>query len=142
MKEVKTEIIINAPKDKVWAVMMDFSAYPEWSTFIRSIEGEARLGARLKNTLRLTTSDQIFKPVITKMEEGTAFEWLGRLPLGMFNGRHYFILEQLGAEETKLIHGEIFSGLLRGLIMNKIGEDTMKGFQAWNKALKKRAESL
>lgn len=142
MKEVKTEIIINAPKEKVWAVMMDFSAYPEWSTFIRSIEGEAKLGGRLKNTLRLTTSDQIFKPVITRMEEGNAFEWLGSLPLGLFKGRHYFMLESTGPQQTKLIHGEIFSGLLRALIMNKIGEDTIKGFQAWNKALKNRVESL
>lgn len=142
MKEVKTEIIINAPKGKVWRVMMDFAAYPEWSTFIRSIEGEAKLGGRLKNTLRLTTSDQIFKPVITRMEEGNAFEWLGSIPLGLFKGRHYFILEATGEQQTKLIHGEVFSGLLRGLIMNKIGEDTMKGFQAWNKALKRRVESL
>lgn len=142
MKEVKTEIIINAPKDKVWSVMMDFSAYPEWSTFIRSIEGEARLGARLKNTLRLTSSDQIFKPVITRMEEGTAFEWLGSIPLGLFKGRHYFMLEEIGEQQTKLIHGEIFSGLLRGLIMNKVGEATLRGFQAWNKALKARAEGL
>ena len=142
MKELKTEIIINAPKEKVWAVMMDFAAYPEWSTFIRSIEGEAKLGARLKNTLCLTTSDQIFKPVITKMEEGNAFEWLGSIPLGLFKGRHYFILEARGEQQTKLIHGEVFSGLLRGLIMNKIGEDTMKGFQAWNKALKSRVENL
>ncbi len=140
MKELKTEIIINASKDKVWAVMMDFSAYPEWSTFIRSIEGEAKLGARLKNTLRLTTSDQVFKPVITRMEEGNAFEWLGSIPLGLFKGRHYFMLEEMGEQQTKLIHGEVFSGLLRGLIMNKIGEDTLRGFQAWNKALKVRVE--
>ncbi|MBX2870495.1 MAG: SRPBCC domain-containing protein [Saprospiraceae bacterium] len=142
MKELKTEIIIDAPKDKIWSVMMDFPAYPEWSSFIRSIEGEAKPGARLKNTLSLGASDQVFKPVITRMEEGKVFEWLGSLPLGLFKGRHYFILEELGAEQTKLIHGESFSGLLRGLIMKKVGEDTLRGFQAWNKALKTRVEEL
>lgn len=142
MKELKTEIIIEASQDKVWSVLMDFAAYPEWSSFIRSVEGEARVGARLKNTLRLGASDQVFKPTVTRMEPGKVFEWIGSLPLGLFKGRHYFMLESLGASQTKLIHGESFSGLLRGLIMKKVGEDTLRGFQAWNKALKERAEGL
>lgn len=142
MKELKTEIIINANKEKVWEVLMDFAAYPAWSTFIRSIEGEAKVGSKLKNTLRAKHSDQVFKPVVTRMEEAKAFEWLGSIPLGLFKGRHYFILESLGDHQTKLIHGEVFSGLLRSMIMKKVGEDTLRGFQAWNKAIKARVEEL
>lgn len=142
MKELKTEIIINANKEKVWRVLTDFTAYPEWSTFIQSVEGEAEVGAKLRNTLKSMGKDQVFKPIVTRVEVGQAFEWLGSLPLGLFKGRHYFLLESVGEAQTKLIHGEVFSGLLRGLIMNKIGEDTLRGFQAWNKAIKARVEAL
>lgn len=141
MKELKTEIIIHAKREKVWSVLVDFAAYPEWSTFIKSIEGEAKIGARLRNTLQPMGREQVFKPVVTRLEEGAAFEWLGSLPLGLFKGRHYFLLESLGENQTKLVHGEVFSGLLRGLIMSSIGEDTLRGFQAWNKAIKARSES-
>lgn len=141
MKEIKTEIIIEATPSRVWDVLTDFGAYPDWSTFMKSIEGEAIEGTRLRNTLVLKDSPQVFKPIVTRVEPGQAFEWIGSLPLGIFKGRHYFILEASGDQQTKLIHGEQFSGLLHALILRKIGDDTLRAFQRWNKAIKERAES-
>jgi uncharacterized membrane protein len=34
MKEIHTEIEINAPAEKVWRVLTDFAAYPEWNPFV------------------------------------------------------------------------------------------------------------
>lgn len=141
MKEIKTEIIINASPSRVWNVLTDFSAYSDWSTFIESIEGEPIKGTRLRNTMVLNDRPQVFKPIVTRVESNQVFEWEGRLPLGLFIGQHYFILEANGDHQTKLIHGEKFRGLLHGLILRKIGEDTLRAFQRWNKALKARAES-
>lgn len=141
MKEIRTEIIINAKPSRVWDVLTDFRAYPDWSTFMVSIEGEPVKGTRLRNTLILKDSPQVFKPIVTRVEPNQVFEWEGSLPLGLFIGRHYFILEANGDDQTKLIHGEKFRGLLHGLILRKIGEDTLRAFQRWNKALKARAES-
>ena len=39
MREIKTEILIKAPIEKIWAVLVDFSNYSEWNPFIRKIEG-------------------------------------------------------------------------------------------------------
>ena len=75
-----------------------------------------------------------------KSEPKQEFEWLGSGLMGMFKGRHYFILEDLGNGQTKLIHGEKFSGLLSGLILKMIGDDTLKNFQKMNKALKEVVE--
>lgn len=83
---------------------------------------------------------RIFKPVVTKVEENQAFEWLGQALLGLFKGRHYFILEDLGKGQAKLIHGEQFTGLLSGPVMRMIGDDTLRNFQDMNKALKDRIE--
>ncbi len=33
MKEIHTEIEINAPAGKVWRVLTDFPSYPEWNPF-------------------------------------------------------------------------------------------------------------
>ena len=47
MKEIHTEIEIHAPAERVWQVLTDFAAYPQWNSFIRRVEGEIRAGARL-----------------------------------------------------------------------------------------------
>ena len=38
---------LHRPPEAVWAVLMDFSKYPEWNPFILSIEGPAEVGAKL-----------------------------------------------------------------------------------------------
>ncbi|RYZ45415.1 MAG: SRPBCC domain-containing protein, partial [Chitinophagaceae bacterium] len=35
-KQIKTEIVINASKEKVWAILTNFSQYPQWNPFIVS----------------------------------------------------------------------------------------------------------
>ena len=140
MKEIKTEIIINAPKEKVWAVLTNFADYGNWNPFIVSIEGEKAVGKKLKNTLMLNGKANVFKPVIKRWEENEAFAWLGGGTWKMFTGRHYFLLEDLGNKQTKLIHGEKFGGLLRPIVMRMIGEETLESFLKMNRALKARVE--
>jgi uncharacterized protein YndB with AHSA1/START domain len=41
-KEIKTEILINASPDKVWAILTDFDNYPSWNPFITSLKGEVK----------------------------------------------------------------------------------------------------
>ncbi len=143
MKSLKTAIEINAPAAKVWQVLMDFAAYAEWNPFIRSIKGKAKVGHQLTNTLHLEgQKPQVFKPTILVVEEGKAFQWLGHLFVkGLFDGHHYFELEAIGPNKTRLVHGENFSGLLAGPLLKMIGEATLKGFEKMNTALKARVES-
>ena len=139
MKSIQTEIIINAPK--VWEVLTNFKDYSSWNSFIVSIEGEPKEGTRLKNTLVLNGKKNVFKPKILKVVPNEHFEWLGKGALGTFKGQHYFKLESLENNQTKLIHGEHFSGWLRGMIMKKIGKATQESFIKMNQELKKQAES-
>ena len=46
--ELRAEIEIDADPDSVWAVLMDFEAYPEWNPFITSIEGSQARGSQLR----------------------------------------------------------------------------------------------
>lgn len=36
-KEIKTEIVINASPEKIWAILKDFDKYPAWNPFIKSV---------------------------------------------------------------------------------------------------------
>ncbi len=141
MKEIKTEIIINASTEEVWKVLTDNTAYPSWNPFLVKMEGTLAKGNKIKNTMLSGGKEQTFKPTILAFEENRKLEWLGKLPLGIFNGQHYFILEKVKENQTKLMHGEYFSGWLRGLIMSQIGEETRANFVKMNEALKARVEN-
>lgn len=143
MHSIKTEIIINANKEKVWEILTDFGNYPTWNPFIISIKGEPVEGSRLTNTLLNGQKTMTFKPRILKVTPHAYFEWLGSLWFkGLFDGRHYFKIEETGPGQVKLIHGEEFSGLLSGSILNQIGEQTRQNFIRMNNALKSRAEMI
>ena len=141
MKSIQTEIIINAPKEKVWQALTNFENYPNWNSFIVNVEGKAVEGTRLKNTMILNGDKNVFKPKILKVIQNEYLEWLGKAPLGTFKGKHYFKLETINGHQTKLTHGEYFSGWLRGMIMKKIGKTTQEAFIQMNKDLKKEVES-
>lgn len=141
-KSLQTEIIINAPAEKVWNVLMDFEKYHEWNPFILAIEGRAEVGNQIKAVLKNGNSTSVFKPKVLVLEKNKAFEWLGSLPIpGIFNGQHQFKIERVTDNQVKFIHGEQFSGLLAGFIMKQIGDATREGFIAMNNALKARAEA-
>jgi len=141
MKNLQTEIIINAAADKVWSILTDFEKFPEWNPFVVKLEGKPEVSTRLRAELKNGKGVSVFKPKVLVADKNKAFEWLGSLPVpGIFNGHHYFRIEPLNNGQIKFIHGEEFSGLLAGLIMRKIGEQTRLGFIGMNKALKERAE--
>ncbi|MEM9935007.1 MAG: SRPBCC domain-containing protein [Bacteroidota bacterium] len=140
MSHLKTEIILNASTEKVWKTLTDLPNYQHWNPFIISSEGEPVVGNRITNKMVLNGKVNVFMPTITKAEPQKELEWLGKGMMGMFKGRHYFKLEDLGDDQTKLIHGEMFSGLLSGLIMRMIGDETLKSFEKMNHALKKEVD--
>ena len=140
MTEIKTEIVLRATPEEVWKALTSFEKYPEWNPFIISVKGKVELGSQLENTMLNNGKEMVFRPIITKLEINHSFEWLGTAFGGLFKGRHYFILEGVEGEQTKLSHGEKFTGLLSGVIMMVIKKDTLHNFQMMNKALQKVVE--
>lgn len=143
MKKIETQVRITARAEQVWAVLMDFEAYSEWNPFIISVSGEAVTGTRLKNEIRLNAKKTMaFMPEVLVVDELREFRWIGSVFVkGLFDGEHYFRLVPNNDGTTNLIHGELFTGLLAGLVMKMSGEDTRRGFLAMNDALKARVEA-
>jgi hypothetical protein len=141
MRELRREIEIEAPPERVWSVVSDFAAYPEWNPFIRRISGELREGARLEVRIeppggRATT----FKPTVRAVQANRELRWLGRLLVrGIFDGEHSLRVEPLDGGRSRFIQSERFSGLLVGLVKGALAK-TEAGFEQMNNALKARVE--
>jgi hypothetical protein len=142
-KEIKTTIEIDASVSKIWMVLMDFSRYSEWNPFIRSIRGQAKQGERLEIFIQPPGGNGMtFRPVILALQPEHELRWIGRIVVpGIFDGEHQFQLEPIGERRTRLIHREVFSGLLVPLLWQTLDTQTRQGFEEMNLALKNRVES-
>ena len=142
MKNIRTEITIKTSIERAWQVLTVFDAYEDWNPFVH-IKGKPGLGEKIENTMFMDEQGkpQVFRPTITRWEINKGFTWLGHLFIpGIFDGEHFFELEQIEGQHIKLIHGENFSGLLSGILMRLIGTKTKLGFERMNSALKNRLE--
>lgn len=138
---INTEITINASKEKVWNILTNFSEYKNWNPFIIMSEGTLKKGSKLKNTMINGKGTMKFSPKILNVDNYKYFDWLGHLFFkGIFDGHHYFKIEEIKPGQIKMIQGENFSGLLSKIIMKKIGEQTRQNFIKMNDALKEKAE--
>ena len=142
MKELRTEIEIQASDERVWQLLTDFASFPQWNPFIRRASGEAKAGARLEVYIQPSGArGMTFKPTVLKAEPNRELRWLGRLLMpGLFDGEHVFTLEPLGTNRVRFTQREVFTGLLVPLFARGLDTDTRRGFEEMNRALKARAE--
>ena len=141
MREIHTEIEIDAAPEEVWRVLTDFDAYPEWNPFVKSVRGEPAVGARLEIFVQVPGGPgRKFRPRVLRAEPARELRWIGTLPVpGLFNGEHIFQLEPSGEGRTRFLHGELLSGLLIPL-MGATLEKSERGYALMNEALKRRVE--
>lgn len=141
MKTIETKIHIDAQPATVYSILMDFEKYPEWNPFVIAISGYSMVGEQLSIHLQSGPKQYTFQPKVLINETDREFKWQGKLYFkGLFDGAHYFKLNPASGGGTEFTHGENFSGLLSGIILRSIGEDTRNNFESMNQALKQRAE--
>jgi len=138
-KNLSSVIVINAPPDTVWKEFTDFSEYPKWNPFIKSLAGEVKIGNTIHVVIQPKGGTPMnFNPVITQLKENDILQWEGRLFLpGIFTGRHTFQLVLIDNNKTKFFQKEDFNGLL---VLFVDLNPTLEGFKSMNTILKERAE--
>lgn len=143
MKELSSEIEINAPPATVWQVLTDFDAYGEWNPVEIEMKGRPIEGTMLEHTSRLPSSRPMrFRPTIIEVKPEAALAWQGRLFLPrLFDVRHRFALERLAEGRTRLRQSEQFRGVLIPFVGGTLRK-TQEAFGVANSAIKARAESL
>lgn len=140
---IRTQTEIAAPASQVWQELVNGKAYSEWNPFIKHMSGDLTVGDQLKVTIQPEGKAPMnFTPNVLVADESKELRWVGRLGFkGVFDGEHYFKLEETSKGTTLLHHGEYFKGILAYPLFALIGKDTENGFNAMNEALKKRVET-
>ena len=134
---IKTEVDINASKEAVWDVLVDFPRYGEWSNFSR-VEGTPQVG----NRLSMKMPGFSFRPTVTLAQPGEQLQWSGTLiSERLFLGRHSFILTANPDGSTHVTNHEEFSGALTTLMQRFVRQSNNNGYTAFNAGLKRHVEN-
>ena len=142
MRELRTHIEIEATPERVWEVLTDFAAYPEWNPFIQTIEGDAAPGSKLEVRIEPPGGRAMtFKPTVLEAAPRQELRWLGRVLVpGFFDGEHSLRIEPIDDSRIRFTQSERFTGVLVPLFGKGL-EKTQRGFTAMNESLKRRAEA-
>lgn len=143
MTDVLTSITIAAPPGRVWAVLTDFAAYPQWNQVISKVRAEPREGATIRFRIKLEATPTLrFAARLVRYQPGRELAWRGGAPLvpALAWGEHYFRLTPTEGG-TRLTHGENFGGLLGLLLRGQAHARVTRTYEGFNRALKARAEA-
>ena len=142
MKEIRTEITIQADSQKVWDFFNHFENFPEWNPFIHSILGKVSIGNIIE--IKLTPPDaqaMVFKPKVLNIVPKREIRWKGRLMIpGLFDGEHIFEFIGHPGHATTFIQREIFTGILVPFLKRMLDDNTKRGFELMNQKLKEKCE--
>jgi hypothetical protein len=142
-KQLRSEIDIDATAERVWQILTDFDAYPDWNPFLVRASGRPRQGERLNLRMQPVGGRAMtFRPTVIEASPGRRLRWLGRLLApGIFDGEHSFTIEAVGEGKVRVIQEEQFRGILVPLLWRSLQRRTLPAFEQMNLALKQRAES-
>jgi len=144
MKELHSQIEINASPERVWGILTDFASYPQWNPFIRRISGELEVGERLEVRLEPPGGRGItLRPTVLSAEPNHELRWLGHLFVtGLLDAEHSLAIQPLEENRVRFIQSEMFKGLLVPLLARSLDNNTLRGFEEMNGSLKERVEAL
>ena len=135
----RTSIDINAPAERVYAVMIDIDRWHEWTgsiTSIRRLDG----AAFIVGTRAMVRQPKLPPAMwtISKIEPGRRFEWINAAPGLKVTGHHSVEPTPTGSRATLALS---YAGLFGGLLA-RLTEGITKRYIAMEAAgLKARAEN-
>ena len=138
MTDYTVSIDIQAPPERVWAIMSDIRRWHEWTPSITSIrrldEGPLRVGSRAM-VRQPKLPPALWR--VTGIEEGRQFTWTTGSPIARATGRH--AVEALGAGTRATLSLE-YSGILGGMLARLLDDLNRRYLAMESSGLKARSE--
>ncbi|QNS07463.1 type II toxin-antitoxin system Rv0910 family toxin [Streptomyces xanthii] len=136
MAEVSAEARIEAPAEKVWAQLTDFSAYGEWNathtSFPKGGPASLEVGGQFEENMKLMGFPAEVTWTIEDLKEARTLAIRGKGPMGVNVGTRYTLTPD-GAATTVRIDGE-FTGAAVSLMAGKLKDSATA---ALNESLRK-----
>jgi demethylmenaquinone methyltransferase / 2-methoxy-6-polyprenyl-1,4-benzoquinol methylase len=143
VRTIGAEIEVDAPPERVWEVLTDFSSYSEWNPFMFSVEGAASVGAHLRIAMQRRGGMVLrFRARVVVADPPRELAWVGEGPRGhwpgLVRGERRVVIQPLPGERSRLLMRTTLSGGLSPL--TRWLERYREAFEEMELGLKARAE--
>lgn len=136
------KMVINAPIERVWAILLDLPRYSQWNPFTYRVDSTLVVGAPVDLYVRMRKrGERVQREYVRTVRAPTTLSW------GMTMGHAVLLtalrkqtLERIDAKTCSYQTTDAFSGALTPLVTYLFGEDIEEGFNAVARALKAHAE--
>lgn len=143
MKEITSKIIINAPKQLVWEILLDFEKYEEWNPFTRKVDCDLIVGNEVGLHVDMNGDGKtaLQKETLLWLKEGESIAWgiAANFPVKTERAQ---ILTAIDENTTEYHTYDKFWGFLVPVVIFFFGKKIQKGFDGIALALKERAEAM
>ena len=137
------EIVINAPAEVVWGVIVDFDNYGLWNTFCPGMKGEAVVGSPVEMQVDLGNGLQTQVEYVTKVEPIHTIVWsMENKPGDPIHADRAQYITPIDDCSCRYLSVDEFSGEFAGMMIEQMGKQVEKGFNDCAADLKARAEAL
>jgi uncharacterized protein YndB with AHSA1/START domain len=139
--ELDESRLIEAPIDRVWSVITDLPAYPEWNPFVVAARSTLVVGDPIQMRVRLV-------PPLVQPQREIIFECVPqqRLVYGLdgaaIRSRRTHELSRAGEAATRYLSHFRLEGRLAPLTGWLLGRHLTRGFESMTRELALRAETL
>ncbi|NND67229.1 MAG: SRPBCC domain-containing protein [Halioglobus sp.] len=136
------DIVIEAPAEVVWGILLDFDNYGAWNKFCPEIKGEAKLGAALHMMVDLGSGLQEQVEYVTRLEPPHRVTWsMENKPGDPIHANRTQTITPIDATSCRYSSLDEFSGEAVGPMVEALGTQVEKGFNLCAAGLKEYAEA-
>lgn len=135
-----TETMIEAPREKVWRLLMDFDSYSDWNPYMTTVRGRAAVGQTLGIRLEPPGDDaREIEATVFVFKPPRKLRWQSRLIApGLRDLEYEVIVAPLGPNRAHVVQRARHEGLL---VSFADSGPTTAGLERMATALKRRAEA-
>jgi len=137
---IETSIDIDAPTDRVWAALIDFSTYEQWNPLTPRVRGEPKEGEIVALTVHLGGQWMKRRHQVSRAD-GAALCWTITGPRWLMHGERCQTLTDLGDGRSRYSNREAVHGLA-GVFVQLFMKGTLRrALEAVGAGLKAHVES-
>ena len=142
MNEVRTEILLDAPVDRIWQLLADSSLYPQWNPLFQRASGRMNAGEQLELVVTLPDiSPFVVSPVILAVKPLSGFCWQHKLYFAwLFNWKYCSEIVLLAPDRLKFIQRSVFGGILGPIFNLGLRSSVAGGLVKMNEAMRRWGE--
>lgn len=142
MFEIRSEITLESPAERIWQLLADPVLYQEWNPLFQKATGKLSAGEQLELVVHLPTmSPFIITPKVVRVKHLSGFCWQHKLYFAwLFNWKYCSELESLAPDRLKFIQRSVFGGIFGPLFSLGMKTAIAEGLEKLNLATRRWGE--